>query len=196
MHICHCHKISIILSLLFGYFYTTLVAAGPVNIIRGPEPAAFGAQQSSSPRAAELAPATSSRHPRALFPRQYRHFHQLPLGWNLYWTTFTQVLPGLDLVQHIREVYKGILTATAKEFINHPAQQHVVINIGYLQMVFRCDTRAIPWAFVATFVRLAYRQLHSANGYLFGFYDIMLSHPSTGDTVFVALRLNPTWTSN
>ena len=125
----------------------------------------------------------------AILPRRYhQHYAHLPLGWNLYYTTWTQILPSSALIQHLDTVYSTILNAV-QTWNRNPQRFHLVIDVGFLEMEFLSETRAIPWEFVAAFVQQARARL-LRNGFC-AFYAVLLSHAASGDVVQVALRLNP-----
>ncbi|KAL8793898.1 MAG: hypothetical protein Q9195_003517 [Heterodermia aff. obscurata] len=123
-----------------------------------------------------------------LQPRYWRHFSPLPLGWNMYYTTFTQILPSQSLVLYLAAVYQSILANTLTTFSKSPERNIVTLNVGYLEMDFRCETRTIPWPFIIGFVKMAQGMLNKG---FYGFYGAMLSHAQAGQTVYVTLRLNP-----
>ena len=134
------------------------------------------------------APQWNQQHRSLLQPRYYRHFSQLPLGWNLYYTTFTQLLPTQSLAGYLSAVYSSIVINTINSFSKSPERNVVTMNVGILEMEFRCDTRTIPWEFVVGFVKVAQGMLNRG---FYGFYGAMLSHAQAGQVVYVTLRLNP-----
>ena len=141
----------------------------------------------SPPPPPATAPTPSTLHPRnAIY---YAHHNRLPLGWTIYYTTFTQVLPSAALIQHLDLIYRNIIFQTQTTLSHHPELHLIVLDIGLLQMVFRRDTRPIPWQFIISFVQTALSQL--IGGGFSGFYAAMLSHAATDDEVFVTLGLNP-----
>ena len=126
----------------------------------------------------------------AILPRRYhQHYAHLPLGWNLYYTTWTQILPSSALIQHLDIVYSFIGYNAVQLWSHNPQKSHLVINVGFLQMEFLSETRTIPWEFVAAFVGEARAQL-IRNGFC-AFYAVLLSHAASEHVVQVALRLNP-----
>ena len=162
-----------------------------LGALAAPSPRPTAHLQNPVPSALIIIPA-SQRSPQQsnalLQPRYYRHFSQLPLGWNLYYTTFTQILPSQNLVRYLFAAYQSIMISTLTTFSKSPERNVVTLNIGYFQMDFRCETRTIPWPFIIGFVKMAQGMLNKG---FYGFYGAMLSHAQAGHVVYVTLRLNP-----
>lgn len=126
----------------------------------------------------------------AIYIRRFDgHYAHLPLGWNLYYTTWTQILPSLTLIQHLDTAYTTIILNALRVWSRDAQRPRVVIDIGYIQMEFLSETRTIPWEFVAAFAQQARAQMVKTG--FCGFYAVMLSHAASGHVVQVALRLNP-----
>ena len=169
-----------VLLLLLGAIHSMLAAASPraTPHVRSPISSALMIpvlQRSQQPK-------------NLLQPRYYRHYNHLPLGWNLYYTTFTQILPSQHLVNYLSAVYQSVMTNTMNSLSKSPERNIVTLNIGYLQMDFRCETRTIPWPFIFSFAKMAQAMLNRG---FYGFYGVMLSHAQAGQVVYVTLRLNP-----
>lgn len=168
-----------ILLLLLGALHLILAAPSPRSTPHVHNPVDL----------ARIVPAPQwSQQSKSLQPRYYRHYNHLPLGWNLYYTTFTQVLPNQDLVRYLSAVYRSIMVNTITSFSKFPERNIVTLNVGYLEMDFRCETRTIPWQFIVGFVKMAQGMLNKG---FHGFYGAMLSHAQAGQVVYVTLRLNP-----
>ena len=158
-------------------------------ILAAPSPRSIPHAQKSVDSALIIpAPQRSQQSENLLQSRYYQHYTHLPLGWNLYYTTFTQVLPSQVLVRYLFNVYQSILVSTINSFSKYPERNIVTINIGYLEMDFRCETRTIPWQFIVGFVKMAQGMLNKG---FHGFYGAMLSHAQAGQVVYVTFRLNP-----
>lgn len=172
--------ISFLLTLITIYFLLTKASTTPTSSAWKPVP----------PEIEFPAATLTTIIQPAILPRRYhQHYAHLPLGWNLYYTTWTQILPSAALIQHLDTVYSTIIYNVVQLWNRDPQRSRLVIDVGYLEMEFLSETRAIPWEFVTAFAQQARAQL-IRNGFC-AFYAVLLSHAASGHVVQVALRLNP-----